>query len=157
MLPNLTRNEAVERAALVTVDRYRIELDLTGPGDKEFRSVTTVKFEALPGADTYIDLAADRVHRAVLNGHEIDVTGYDESTGIPLRGLAQHNVLVVEADCRYSHTGRACTASSTRSTARCTCTRNSRPPTPSGCSPASTSPTSRPSSTSSSPRRRTGR
>ncbi|MCB1291640.1 aminopeptidase N [Mycolicibacterium sp.] len=105
VLPNLTRNEAVERAALVTVDRYRIELDLTGPGDKEFRSVTTVKFEALPGADTYIDLAADRVHRAVLNGHEIDVTGYDESTGIPLRGLAEHNVLVVEADCRYSHTG----------------------------------------------------
>ena len=105
MLPNLTRNEAVERAALVTVDRYRIELDLTGPGDKEFRSLTTVEFEALPGADTYIDLAADRVHRAVLNGHEIDVTGYDESTGIALTGCAQNNVLVVEADCRYSHTG----------------------------------------------------
>ena len=29
MLPNLTRNEAIERAALVTVDNYRIELDLT--------------------------------------------------------------------------------------------------------------------------------
>jgi aminopeptidase N len=105
VLPNLTRNEAVERAALVTVDRYRIELDLTGPSDKEFRSLTTVEFEALPGADTYIDLAADRVHRAVLNGHEIDVTGYDESTGIALSGCAQNNVLVVEADCRYSHTG----------------------------------------------------
>ena len=104
MLPNLTHNEAVERAALITVERYRIELDLT-TGDKEFRSVTTVEFEALPGADTYIDLAADRVHRAVLNGHDIDVSGYDESTGIPLIGLAHDNVLVVEADCRYSHTG----------------------------------------------------
>ncbi len=104
MLPNLTRNEAIERAALVTVDRYRIELDLTR-GDKTFRSVTTVEFEALPGADTYIDLAADRVNRAVLNGHEIDMSGYDESTGIPLRGLARNNVLVVEADCRYSNTG----------------------------------------------------
>ncbi|MCB0931562.1 MAG: aminopeptidase N [Mycobacterium sp.] len=104
MLPNLTRNEAIERAALVTVDNYRIELDLT-IGEKEFRSTTTVEFEALPGADTYIDLAADRVHRAVLNGHSIDVSGYDESTGIALEGLAEHNVLVVEADCRYSHTG----------------------------------------------------
>jgi aminopeptidase N len=104
VLPNLTRNEAIERAALVTVDRYHIELDLTG-GERTFRSVTTVQFEALPGADTYIDLAADRVHRAVLNGHDIDVSGYDESTGIALIGLAHDNVLVVEADCYYSNTG----------------------------------------------------
>ena len=104
MLPNLTRSEAIERAALVTVEGYRIELDLT-VGDKEFQSRTTVEFEALPGADSYIDLAADRVHRAVLNGHDIDTSGYDESTGIPLAGLAHHNVLVVEADCRYSNTG----------------------------------------------------
>ena len=104
MLPNLTRNEAVERAAMVTVDRYRIDLDLT-TGEKLFGSVTTVEFEALPGADTYIDLAAHTVHRAVLNGHDIDVSGYDESTGIPLRGCAQNNVLVVEADCYYSNTG----------------------------------------------------
>lgn len=104
MLPNLTRTEAVERAALITADRYRIELDLT-TGDREFRSTTTVEFEALPGADSYIDIAADRVHRAVLNGHDIDVSGYDESTGIPLRGLLGNNVLVVEADCRYSNTG----------------------------------------------------
>ena len=40
-----------------------------------------------------------------LNGHELDVSGYDESIGIPLRGLADHNVLVVDADCRYSNTG----------------------------------------------------
>ena len=104
MLPNLTRNEALERAALVTVDRYRIELDLT-IGEKEFRSTATVEFEALPGADTHIDLAAGQVRRAVLNGHDIDVSGYDESRGIPLVGLAQNNVLVVEADCRYSNTG----------------------------------------------------
>ena len=104
MLPNLTRNEAIERAALVTVDRYRIELDLTLSAPA-FRSVTTVEFDALPGADTYVDLAAGAVHRAVLNGHAIDVSGYDESTGIPLRGLAAKNTLVVEAHCLYSNTG----------------------------------------------------
>jgi len=104
VLPNLTRNEAIERAALVTVDRYVIELDLVA-GEKTFGSTTSVEFEALPGADTYIDLAAHRVHSAVLNGHAIDVSGYDESRGIPLEGLAQRNVLVVSADCYYSNTG----------------------------------------------------
>ncbi len=104
VLPNLTRDEAIERAALVTVDNYRIDLDLTR-GERIFRSVTTVTFEALPGADTHIDLAAEAVHSAVLNGHPIDVSGYDESTGIALVGLMADNILVVEADCRYSHTG----------------------------------------------------
>ena len=109
VLPNLTREQAIERAALVTVDNYRITLDLTDgngqPGERTFHSVTTVEFEALEGADTYIDLAADTLHSATLNGREIDVSGYDESTGIPLTGLARYNELVVDADCRYSNTG----------------------------------------------------
>ena len=108
-LPNLTQDQAAERAALVTVDSYRIELDLTDgdgkPGEKTFRSLTTVEFDALAGADTYLDLAADRVRTATLNGRDIDVSAYDESTGIPLRGLAAHNVVVVDADCRYTNTG----------------------------------------------------
>lgn len=108
-LPNLTRDQAAERAALVTVDSYRIALDLTDangkPSERTFRSVTTVEFDALAGADTYIDLAAERVRSAVLNGVDIDVSGYDESTGIPLKGLAAHNTLVVDADCLYSNTG----------------------------------------------------
>ena len=82
-LPNLTRDQAVERAALVTVDNYKIEVDLTdgsgAPGEHTFRSVTTVTFDALAGADTVIDIAADKVHGATLNGAEIDVSGYDES------------------------------------------------------------------------------
>ena len=108
-LPNLTRDQAVERAALITVDSYQIDLDVTdgngAPGERTFRSVTTVEFDALAGADTVIDIAADTVRSASLNGHELDVSGYDESTGIPLRGLADHNVVVVDADCRYSNTG----------------------------------------------------
>jgi aminopeptidase N len=108
-LPNLTREQAAERAALVSVDNYRIALDLTDgegkPGDSTFRSVTTVQFEALAGADTYIDIAADSIRSVTLNGRDIDVSGYDESTGIPLRGLSERNVLVVDADCRYSNTG----------------------------------------------------
>ncbi|BBY15060.1 aminopeptidase N [Mycolicibacterium litorale] len=108
-LPNLTREAAVERAALITVDNYRIELDLTdgagAPGEKTFRSKTTVTFDATAGADTYIDIAADTIRTATLNGRDIDVSGYDESTGIPLADLAERNELVVDADCRYSNTG----------------------------------------------------
>ena len=109
-LPNLTRDQAVERAALITVDSYQITLDLTdgssgGPAERTFRSVTTVVFDALAGADAVIDLAAATVHSATLNGRELDVSGYDESIGIALPGLADRNVLVVDADCLYSNTG----------------------------------------------------
>ncbi|HWF28785.1 MAG TPA: aminopeptidase N [Mycobacterium sp.] len=108
-LPNLTRDQAVERAALITVDSYQINLDLThgsgAPGERTFRSTTTVVFDALAGADTVIDIVADNIHSATLNGRELDVSGYDESTGIPLRGLADRNVVVVDAGCRYSNTG----------------------------------------------------
>jgi aminopeptidase N len=108
-LPNLTRDQAVERAALITVDGYRISLDLTdgngAPSERTFRSVTTVEFDALAGADTFIDIAADKIRRATLNGRELDVSAYDESAGIALTGLAERNVVVVDADCRYTNTG----------------------------------------------------
>lgn len=108
-LPNLTQDQAAERAALVTVDSYRISLDLTdgsaAPGERTFRSVTTIEFDALAGSNTYVDLAADRVRSASLNGHDIDVSAYDESTGVALSGLAEHNVVVIDADCSYSNTG----------------------------------------------------
>src|SRR4029079_13969205 len=160
-LPNLTRDQAVERAAFVTVESYHIKLDLTDrtgkTGEHTYHSVTTVEFDALAGADTYIDIAAQSINSATLNGREIDVSDYDESAGIPLTGLAEHNVVVVDVDCVYSKPVRGCTGSSTRSIARCTCTRSSKRPMPSACSPASTSPPSRRPSTSPSPRRHTGR
>jgi aminopeptidase N len=108
-LPNLTRDQAVERAALITVDSYRIDLDLTDgngrPGERTFRSITTVQFDALAGAETVIDIASDTVRSATLNGRELDVSDYDESIGIALTGLAERNVVVVDTDCRYSNTG----------------------------------------------------
>ena len=107
--PNLTREQAAERAALLQVDQYVIDLDLTdgdgAPGEGTFRSTTTVTFTAEPGTSTYIDLVAAQVHSAALNGVALDVTGYDEATGIPLGDLAATNELEVVADCLYSHTG----------------------------------------------------
>ncbi|TWH17507.1 MULTISPECIES: aminopeptidase N [Rhodococcus] len=107
--PNLTREQAAERAAILSVDNYSIELDLTdgagAPGTTTFRSVTTVRFDATEGASTFIDLIAKTVHSATLNGESVDVSGYSEETGIALTGLAAHNELVVDADCLYTNTG----------------------------------------------------
>lgn len=108
-LPNLTRDQAAERAASVTVDNYRIALDLTDgngkPGERTFRSTTTVSFAAAAGGDTVIDIAAATIRSATLNGRALDVSAYDESIGVVLPGLAAHNVVEIDADCYYSNTG----------------------------------------------------
>lgn len=110
--PNLTREQAIERAGVVSVENYRIELDLTGgpgpeavAGEQTFFSRSTVTFTAKPGSRTFIDIVARRVRSAVLNGKPLDIADYDESTGITLPDLSERNELVVEADCEYSHTG----------------------------------------------------
>ncbi|CAL9610150.1 Aminopeptidase N [Actinosynnema sp. ALI-1.44] len=108
--PNLTRDQAQQRAALLEVDSYRIELDLTDgggkPGSEVFRSTTTIAFRSrTPGASTWVDIVAATVHRAVLNGVELDVSDYREEDGIALPDLRDVNELTVEADCRYMNTG----------------------------------------------------
>src|SRR5699024_40874 len=108
--PNLTREQAKQRAALLDVDSYDIELDLTdgsgAPGVETFDSRTTVRFSCRePGADAWIDLVAARLRSATLNGTELDISGYDEEQGIVLPALAAHNELTVHADCQYMNTG----------------------------------------------------
>ncbi|CRK49255.1 Aminopeptidase N [Rhodococcus sp. RD6.2] len=107
--PNLTREQAAQRAALLTVDNYAIELDLTdgagSPGEGIFRSRTTVTFDSVDGAETFVDLIAKTVHSATLNGSPVDLSGYSEEAGIALTRLAARNELVVDADCLYTNTG----------------------------------------------------
>ncbi|HYH73620.1 MAG TPA: aminopeptidase N [Nocardioides sp.] len=108
--PNLTRTDAAARAELLAVQSYDIQLDVSDgaghPGENTFRSTTTVAFSChRPGADTFIDLVAETVLSATLNGTDLDVSTYTEDGGLPLPGLAEENTLVVTADCRYSNTG----------------------------------------------------
>ncbi|MFI5588110.1 aminopeptidase N [Amycolatopsis sp. NPDC051758] len=108
--PNLTRDQAKLRADLLEVTHYDIELDLTdghgGPGEKTFASTTTVRFaSAKAGEQTWVDLVADRVHSATLNGADVDISAYVEDKGIALADLAETNELTVTADCRYMNTG----------------------------------------------------
>ena len=102
---NLTRAEALERARLLDVQRYDVTLDVT-QGAETFRSATTVRFRcAEPGASTFVELIAHTVHSATLNGVAIDASAATTSGRVELVGLAEDNVLEIDADLPYSHTG----------------------------------------------------
>ncbi|RBM17358.1 aminopeptidase N [Prauserella sp. PE36] len=108
--PNLTRDQAKQRAELLDVESYDVELDLTDghgrPGEKTFDSKTRITFSAArPGETSWVDIVAEGVRSATLNGTALDVSGYVEDDGVALPELAASNELVVEADCRYMNTG----------------------------------------------------
>ncbi|WP_189115378.1 aminopeptidase N [Pilimelia terevasa] len=108
---NLTQLEAAERARLLAVDSYDINLDLTdgagGAGADTFRGVTRVRFRCTePGASTFVEVAADSVRSATLNGAPVDIGGWSADSGLALPGLAADNELVVEADFAYSTSGQ---------------------------------------------------
>ncbi len=65
---NLTREEATERASIISsVTRYEISLDLTR-GDTDFGSFTRIEFDAREGTSTFADLVSNNVHSITLNG-----------------------------------------------------------------------------------------
>ncbi|MFC5217115.1 aminopeptidase N [Streptomyces coerulescens] len=118
---NLSRDEARERAALLSVDGYDVSLDVRsalGDGDSDnggdsdkggprtFRSVTTLRFRCNePGATTFADLIAPSVTAVSLNGKDLDPSEVFDGSRITLEDLAADNELVVDAQCAYSRTG----------------------------------------------------
>ncbi|CAL9571817.1 Aminopeptidase N [Streptomyces sp. enrichment culture] len=110
---NLSRDEARERAALLSVDGYEVSLDVRsavgdadGAGPRTFRSVTTVRFRCNePGAASFADLVAPSVTAVSLNGRDLDPSEVFDGSRIALEDLAADNELVVDAQCAYSRTG----------------------------------------------------
>ena len=114
---NLSRDEAQERAALLSVDGYDVSLDLrsavgeadsggTDGAPRTFRSVTTLRFRcAEPGASSFADLIAPSVTAVSLNGQDLDPGEVFDGSRIRLDDLAAENELVVDAQCAYSRTG----------------------------------------------------
>jgi aminopeptidase N len=110
---NLSRDEARERAALLSVDGYEVSLDVRsavgehhGDGPRTFRSVTTVRFRCNePGASSFADLVAPSVTAVSLNGRDLDPSEVFDGSRIALEDLAADNELVVDAQCAYSRTG----------------------------------------------------
>ncbi|TFD55185.1 aminopeptidase N [Cryobacterium frigoriphilum] len=101
---NLTRIEAQERAALVSVHSYAVNLDLT-TGPELFASTTTVKFAATVGSSTFIDAITRNVHSVTLNGTELDASVVSDGIRIQLENLSAENELTVVADAVYTNTG----------------------------------------------------
>ncbi len=104
MTGNLTRDEARDRAELITVESYQVQLDLSGDG-ATFESIAAISFScARPGAATFVELTAPAVTRITLGGEDVDLAAF-AGDRIALTGLAAHNELRVVASCAYSRTG----------------------------------------------------
>ena len=94
---NITRSEAAARAELLEVHSYVIALDLREvESDATFVSTSTVRFAARqPGASTWIDLIAEEVLSAELNGRAAGRRRATTGHGWRWPDLAAENELVV--------------------------------------------------------------
>jgi aminopeptidase N len=100
---NLTSKEAAERSAILKLDNYKVDLDLT-TGDETFYSKAVITFSATPGSNTFIDVVSKRIINATLNGKAVDFSNYDGAS-LFLNNLAAENELIVEMEAIYSKTG----------------------------------------------------
>ncbi|MFT3889455.1 MAG: aminopeptidase N [Arachnia sp.] len=105
---NITRDEAAARSAVISTQEYLVEVDLTGrevaDPERNFVSTTELTLEA-HGGSTHLDLIADDIREASLDGEPFDTASFD-GYRLPLPELTEgaHTVRIV-ATCRYSHTG----------------------------------------------------
>ncbi|HVV77500.1 MAG TPA: aminopeptidase N [Mycobacteriales bacterium] len=105
---NMTLAESGERRRLLDVALYDVHLDLTTAvaEPRRFRSTTTATFSCIePGATTHLDITADLIESATLNGTTIDVETAFNGQRLALPPLAAANELTVVAQCVYSRTG----------------------------------------------------
>ena len=103
---NLTRDEARDRADLLSVATYDVALDLaTGPTN--FRTRSTVTFTAArEGASTFIDLIAASVEQITLNGESLEPATHFDGVRVQLPALRSgDNQLTVDATGVYMNTG----------------------------------------------------
>ena len=100
---NLTSIEAADRSAILKIDNYKVDLDLT-TGEETFNSKAVITFRATPGSQTFIDAISKRIINATLNGAPVDISNYDGES-VFLKNLAAENTLVIEMEAIYSKTG----------------------------------------------------
>jgi aminopeptidase N len=103
---NLTRDEARERADLLSVATYQVALDLT-TGPTSFRTRSTVDFTVFQeDASTFIDLIAASVEEITLNGESLDPATHFDGLRVRLPALrAGSNSLTIDATGTYMNTG----------------------------------------------------
>ncbi len=108
---NITRSEAAERAAVITSHSYEVLVDLSGrvpdANDADptatFVSTSRVRFSS-EAADSYLNLIADRVLAATLDGAPLPESSFADHRVHLTLAEGEHEA-VVTALCRYSRTG----------------------------------------------------
>ena len=101
---NITRNEAIQRAGLVSDPVYTVSLELDGKGET-FSCFASIDFKAQENSNTWIDLVSPLVESVWLNGEELNVKEVFNGTRIQLRNLKPENKLKIKAQCSYMNTG----------------------------------------------------
>ena len=102
---SLTQDEARERAALLEVHRYDIELDLTGLLDGDaLHATSTITFSAAAGQATFVDCLGE-VEEATLNGRALP-SGPPPEGRLELPDLEADNLLVVRSVQRRTEAGQ---------------------------------------------------
>lgn len=110
---NITRAEALGRSESISTQSYRVLVDLTGQAadgaalansDQNFISTSTARFQSNTETDTWIDVIADEVISAVLDGEPLDPHSYADGR-LPLHVTEGDHELSVTARMRYSRTG----------------------------------------------------
>ncbi|MFZ9360015.1 MAG: aminopeptidase N [Candidatus Nanopelagicales bacterium] len=101
---NITRNEAIQRAGLVSDPVYTVSLELDGKGET-FSCFASIDFKAQENSNTWIDLVSPLVESVWLNGEELNVKEVFNGTRIQLRNLNPENKLKIKAQCSYMNTG----------------------------------------------------
>ncbi|MCX4388928.1 aminopeptidase N [Micromonospora peucetia] len=101
-MASLTRVEATARGVAITVESYQVDLDLTG--GERFRSDVTIRFRAISGAETFVEVQPVKLLAVRLNDRDVDPSTLDDNR-LTLTGLAEGNTLTVSAEMAYSNTG----------------------------------------------------
>lgn len=100
----LSRDEARERAELLTVQAHAVQLDFT-TGPSTFATTSRIEFTATAGRSTFLDFVGDSVTSIELNGAALDPAEHFDGARVSLPGLAATNTVVVEATGNYMNTG----------------------------------------------------
>ncbi|MHA3704969.1 aminopeptidase N [Jatrophihabitans sp. YIM 134969] len=101
-MAGLTHDEAVARAAGVTVHACLLQFDLPADGET-FGAVSTLRFTA-HAPETFLDVDPAELESVTLDGAELDTAALADRR-FPLTGLGGEHEVVVRARMRYSHDG----------------------------------------------------
>ena len=104
---NITREEALHRTEIVTARTHDVFVDLTGrevpDPERQFLSTTKFAFDSRTG-ETHVDLIADEVRAATLDGEQLDLSTFD-GYRIPLALEEGAHELEITSVMRYSRSG----------------------------------------------------